>query len=132
MASFFDTVFGAFADSLSCGFSDDVKVIYRDEDRELSVDAIIRTIDTKEVISEETQGEVSTVEIVIRKCDSFWTGISDPRLTGQFEFFGSIWEQMVLDSAGINAESRTFATLTVRRVGIRSLGHPDRIREPTT
>lgn len=130
MSSFFDVVYGSFADLLSCGFANDTKVRYVDETQDIELDAIIRTVDTKEVITEETQAEVRVVELVLRKCDSAWIGISDPKLTGQFHFFGGVWEQMVLDAAGINKESRTFTTVTVRQIGITSIGHPERIREP--
>lgn len=130
MPSFFDTVYGSFADLLSSGFADETPVVYRNGESTESIDVIIRAVDTKEVFTSEIRSEVKVVELVIRKCSSAWKGIANPVLDGQFEFFGYRWEQMVSDQAGINSESRAFSTLTVRRVGLLSIGHPDRYREP--
>lgn len=135
MRSFFDTVYGSFADLISSSFADPVPIIYRERQdgatRELL--GIIRTVDTKEVFQEEQIQKVSKVELVFRRDEeSFWPGITSTKLRGQFEFYGSTWEQMVLETEAINAESRTFVTLTVRRTGILSIGYPGRVREATT
>ena len=90
-------------------------------------------MDTKEVFQGEQLQKVSKVELVFRRDEeSFWPGITSTKLRGQFEFYGSTWEQMVLETEAINAESPTFVTLTVRRTGILSIGYPGRVREATT
>lgn len=125
MPSPFGNIFGYYSQSFDQTHASDEAITYKDDYQTVELtNVIIRTVDTKEIITEEREGEARTVELVIRKSQ-----LDNPRLKATYEFFGSKWQQTVLDGQGINSESETFVTVTVRKVGVSSIGHPNRRRE---